>query len=144
LADPVAWLENAATNAMGRPIALDQWQRRAMEDDDRELLMLTARQVGKSFTCAGKGAHAVAANPRSTWLIIAPTQRQSTRLFRLSRSFLRGGGARIVESRATDLVLARISHQVARLVRIVGWSGARVHGAHVGMAGFRRRLEFQR
>jgi hypothetical protein len=40
--------------------------------------------------------------------------------------------------------LTRISHQVARLVRIVGWSGARVHGAHVGMAGFRRRLEFQR
>jgi choline dehydrogenase len=63
---------------------------------------------------------------------------------KLVRSLASAPTLRAVTKACRTPDLARISHQVARLVRIVGWSGARVHCAHVGMAGFRRRLEFQR
>lgn len=137
LSDPVAWLESAASKAMRASIVLDEWQCQAMRDDSRELLMLCSRQVGKSFTVAGKSAHKVAASPGETWLIISPTQRQSNRLFRMARSFLVASGARISESRVSDLVL----ENEAELIALPGnqpdaCRGYTAHGVVIDEAAF--------
>jgi predicted phage terminase large subunit-like protein len=80
--DPVLW----AQETFG--LELDPWQIDAMRSRDKRMLFNCSRQSGKSTIAAIKALHRVIYYPRSLVLLISPSQRQSSELFRKVLSFL--------------------------------------------------------
>jgi hypothetical protein len=74
--DPVA-LANRVT------IEPDPWQARALRSNANRILMNCCRQSGKSTVAALLALHAAIYNPGSLTLLLSPSQRQSTELFRV-------------------------------------------------------------
>lgn len=70
----------------------DEWQADALRSDDERLLLNIHRQGGKSTTIAVKSLHRALYWPGSLVLIVSPTQRQSTELFRKILTFYRAIG----------------------------------------------------
>jgi hypothetical protein len=68
-------------------IDLDDWQRRLLESDHPRILINASRQVGKSTTCSLLAVRQALDNP-GLILCCAPSQRQSSELFRKIRSTL--------------------------------------------------------
>lgn len=61
----------------------DDWQARVLRWDGKRLMMNCARQSGKSTTAAGLGLHRALFYPDSLVLLVSPSLRQSSELFRL-------------------------------------------------------------
>lgn len=74
--DPVGWVRDA----LG--IELDQWQQDALTNDGKRLLFLASRQSGKSTMAALMALHRVIFHPPALVLLISPSLRQSSELFR--------------------------------------------------------------
>jgi hypothetical protein len=74
----------------------DDWQRDILCSRPPRLLMCCSRQSGKSQTAAGLAVLEAATHPGSLTLIVAPTMRQSSELFRkvkeLQAALVRGPG----------------------------------------------------
>ncbi len=73
--DPVAFARVAG-------IEPDPWQADFLRSDARRILVNCARQSGKSTVAAARSLHNALYNPGSLTLLISPSQRQSSELFR--------------------------------------------------------------
>jgi hypothetical protein len=74
--DPVAF----ARELLG--IELDDWQQRVIASSSKRDLLNCSRQAGKSTTAAVLGLHAAIYRPGSLTLLVSPSLRQSSELFR--------------------------------------------------------------
>ncbi len=63
-------------------LAPDPWQRRLLFDPGRQVLLNCSRQSGKSRTVAALAVHTAVFRPGSLTLLVSPSLRQSTELFR--------------------------------------------------------------
>lgn len=61
----------------------DEWQKEVLRYEGPRLMMLCSRQSGKSTIAAIKGLHCALHYPNSLTLIISPSQRQSSELFKV-------------------------------------------------------------
>ena len=68
----------------------DDWQRDVLESTGKRLIMLCGRQVGKSVTTAALAAHTAYTQPGALVLMLAPSLKQSTELFRRVEQHLFG------------------------------------------------------
>ncbi len=75
-ADAVAF----ATEALG--LALDPWQARVLAGRHQQAILNCSRQSGKSTTAAVLGLHEALYRPGSLTLLVSPSLRQSSELFR--------------------------------------------------------------
>jgi hypothetical protein len=60
----------------------DEWQRDLLHAEERNVLVLCSRQAGKSTTAAAKALHKAIAYPGALVLLLSPSLRQSSELFR--------------------------------------------------------------
>ena len=74
--DPVAF----ATEVLG--LSLDPWQRGVLSSTGKRDLLNCSRQAGKSTTAAVLGLHSALYRPGSLTLLVSPSLRQSSELFR--------------------------------------------------------------
>lgn len=80
--DPAGWAKDALD------LELDEWQADAMKSEERRIVFLCSRQSGKSTVAALKALHRVIFYPRSLVLLISPSLRQSSELFRKVLGYL--------------------------------------------------------
>lgn len=116
LADRVALALDPAE--LGRRLigaSLDPWQRDALRSDARRALWLCARQTGKSSMAAILALHEATYRPGSLTLVVSPSLRQSSELFRTVLSMLDRLPARpaMIEENRLSLVTARRSRIVS-------------------------------
>ena len=93
----------------------DDWQASVLRSDHPRILLNTARQTGKSTTCAVKAVHVATYEPGSLILLLSPSQRQSAELFKKIMAVYRSLGKPVpsdAES-ATTLVLENGSRVVS-------------------------------
>ena len=74
--DPVAF----AAEVLG--LELDPWQRQVISSTGKRDLLNCSRQAGKSTTAAVLGLHEALYRPGSLTILVSPSQRQSSELFR--------------------------------------------------------------
>lgn len=74
--DPVAWAHTYVD------FELDQWQRAVLRSDTKRKIYNCGRQSGKSTVAAIKALHRAIYRPGSLILLVSPSQRQSSELFR--------------------------------------------------------------
>jgi hypothetical protein len=74
--DPVAW----SRNILG--FTPDPWQEQVLRSNHRQLLLNCSRQSGKSTTAGIMALHRALFYPRSLVLLVSPSLRQSSELFR--------------------------------------------------------------
>ena len=67
----------------------DPWQEQALRWSGKRLLLNCCRQSGKSTTAAILALHRAVFYPKSLVLLVSPSLRQSSELFRKVRDFLR-------------------------------------------------------
>lgn len=79
--DPVRWAEEALH------FTPDPWQARVLESPNN-LLLNVCRQAGKSTTCAALALHRAFYFPRSLVLVLSPSIRQSSELYRKITDFM--------------------------------------------------------
>jgi hypothetical protein len=75
-ADPAAF----AREVLG--LDLDDWQRAVIEADSKRDILNCSRQAGKSTTAAVLALHEALYKPGSLTILVSPSQRQSSELFR--------------------------------------------------------------
>ena len=97
--DSVAWAERVSG------LALDPWQRDVLLADDARLAILCCRQSGKSTIVALKAADLVRRGGLA--VVVAPSLRQSSLLFRKLNRLLVAGGESFRRETATELETAR-------------------------------------
>jgi len=78
--------QDFATRALSFP--LDRWQTNVLRSSSPRLLLNCSRQSGKSTVAALLAAHRALYYPDSLILIVSPTLRQSTELFRKVSDFM--------------------------------------------------------
>ena len=86
-------------------MSLDPWQRDVLLSDDARLAILCCRQSGKSTIVALKAADLVRRGGMA--VVVAPSLRQSSLLFRTLNRLLVAGGERFRRETATELETAR-------------------------------------
>jgi hypothetical protein len=69
-----------ARDALG--LTLDAWQARVLEGEHQQAILCCSRQAGKSTLAAVLGLHEAMYRPGSLTLLVSPSQRQSSELFR--------------------------------------------------------------
>jgi hypothetical protein len=113
-ADPANVFRQGVRDANGAAVDPAPWQERVMRSEARRQLILCNRQAGKSTTVGAKASHGMLYAP-GTYLIIAPTLRQSKLLFQKVASTYRRleDVPRIKRDNETELVLANGSHLFA-------------------------------
>jgi hypothetical protein len=67
----------------------DPWQMDVLRSDAKRRLLLACRQAGKSTTTAALALHRALFSPDSLVLLVSPSQRQSSELFRKVTALLR-------------------------------------------------------
>jgi phage terminase large subunit-like protein len=72
--DPVAFAREV--------LGLELWQREVIASPGKRHLLNCSRQAGKSTTAAVLGLHEALYRPGSLTLLVSPSQRQSSELFR--------------------------------------------------------------
>jgi hypothetical protein len=60
----------------------DPWQSRVLRSPSKRLMLLCARQMGKSTTTSCMALHTALYQPNSLVLLVSPSQRQSSELYR--------------------------------------------------------------
>ena len=112
--DPAIVFRQGARDEEGNPIEPAPWQEQTMRAEARRVLILCNRQAGKSTTIGAKAAQSLIYAP-GTYLIIAPTLRQSRLLFKKVRAIYKRleGVPRIRKDTDTELELENGSLLVA-------------------------------
>ncbi|MBM3189372.1 MAG: terminase [Chloroflexi bacterium] len=121
--DPVAF----ATDALD--FVPDEWQARALRWTGKRLLLNCARQTGKSTTAAILSLHRALYYPASLVLLVSPSLRQSSELFRRVTDLLAKLDARpeLIEDNRLSCTLTNASRIVSlpsSEATIRGFSGA--------------------
>lgn len=98
----------------------DSWQRELLYAEDRQILINCSRQVGKSTTVGAKAAHQSELKHGSLTLLLAPSLRQSTELFRKVRAFIKATGFLKI---SRDSVLTVEFANGSRIVALPGSEG---------------------
>jgi hypothetical protein len=70
-------------------LTLDAWQADLMRSTAPRVLLLAARQTGKSATTAQVAIHTASSRPGALVIVVSPSQRQSGELFRTIMGFYR-------------------------------------------------------
>jgi hypothetical protein len=93
----------------------DPWQTRVLRSSTERLLLLCARQCGKSTVTACLALHTALYQPGSLTVLVSPSQRQSGELFRKVGGFYAALGRPLgaVEDSATTLSLGNGSRVVS-------------------------------
>lgn len=107
--DPVFW----AREEVG--FEPDPWQIEALRADERELIFNCCRQSGKSTTAAVKAVHFAVTRPGSMIILISPSQRQSSELFKKVRNVIRKMRIqpKLLEDNVTSLQLENLSRIIS-------------------------------
>lgn len=110
--DPVAFHQRHLTDVLPE---LDDWQIEALRDPSANKLLLCGRQTGKSTLAALMAAHCSIMLPSRLVLLLSPTLRQSTELFRKTITLVEAvnGKPDYVQKTATQLTLANQSKVVS-------------------------------
>lgn len=106
----------------GKRLAFDAepWQERLLRSVERRVLVLCARQVGKTQTTSMKALHVAMFEPGSLALIISPSQRQSDEMLLRVKALYRGlGRAKPSKDSGSELILENGS----RIVSLPGTEG---------------------
>jgi hypothetical protein len=109
----------------------DPWQRDFLRSRSDRTLLLCARQLGKSTATAALALHTALFQPESLVLLLSPSLRQSTELYRKVSAFYGDLGKPVaaVEENASSLTLvngSRIVSLPASPATIRGYSGVRL------------------
>lgn len=99
----------------------DSWQADVLRSESDRLLLLCSRQVGKSTAAALAAVHEAVYRPRSLVLLLSPSQRQSSELFRVCQGFYRRLGRPVAAERETALELGL--ENGSRIVSLPGQEG---------------------
>lgn len=107
----------------------DDWQDRVLQSQSRRLLLNCSRQSGKSTITAVMALHTALYTPKALVLLVSPSQRQSSELFRKVGDFLTMLPVRpaLVEDNKLSLQLRNASRIVSlpsKEETIRGFSGA--------------------
>lgn len=97
----------------------DPWQQTALQSDAARLLLLCSRQAGKSTIAALAALHSAVYRPGALILLLSPSLRQSSELFRRVAAFYRALQGAIPAEAETSLRL-----ELANGSRIVSLPGA--------------------
>lgn len=132
-ADPVEVFIEGARDEEDNPITPADWQAEVLASTDRRRLILVNRQGGKSTVVGAKCAHGLIYAP-GTYLIVAPTLRQSKLLFHKARAIYKRleGVPRLVKDNETELEL----ETGARLIALPGDNDANIRGFSAPRAVF--------
>ncbi|MGZ4865463.1 MAG: terminase large subunit domain-containing protein [Halobacteriota archaeon] len=84
---------------------LDAWQRNLLLSNNKRVLLLAARQVGKSTASSILALHYSLNNPDSLVLVLSPSLRQSGELFKCIIRFYRDAGRPVPPETETALAL---------------------------------------
>jgi hypothetical protein len=96
----------------------DDWQARVLRSQASRLLLNCARQSGKSTTVAALAIHEVLYKPRSLVILLSPTLRQSSELFKKAAAAYLATGRMVPPESETALTLS-LEHS-SRLVSLPG------------------------
>ncbi len=91
-------------------IAPDSWQAAMLRSETRQIMLNCSRQVGKSATTATLAAHTAIYTPGDPILLISPTLRQSSLLFRRVKWVLRTLGKDFAEPETDNALSVRLSN----------------------------------
>ena len=95
----------------------DPWQEKVLRWSGKGLLLNCSRQSGKSTTAASLALHRAKFFPSSLVLLISPSQRQSSELFRKVQEFLKSLPAdqqpKLIEDNKLSLTLRNKSRIVS-------------------------------
>ncbi len=122
--DPVAF----AAEALG--LELDDWQREVIASTGKRDLLNCSRQAGKSTTAAVLGLHEALYRPGSLTILVSPSQRQSSELFRKVidlREKLSSGNVGLTEDNKLSMTVkggGRVLSLPGSEATIRGFSGA--------------------
>jgi hypothetical protein len=97
---------------------LDPWQRDLLLSAHKRILLLASRQVGKSVACAILALHHALNNSGSLVLVLSPSLRQSSELFKRITEFYRDVGRPVPAETETALTM-RLSNG-SRIVSLPG------------------------
>ena len=95
----------------------DPWQQSVLRSTANRLFLLCSRQAGKSQTTSVLAAHTALYNPDQLLLLLSPSQRQSTELFRKIKQILRGVETSSLE---TETALTCELNNGSRIVSLPG------------------------
>jgi hypothetical protein len=88
LADDLLYALDAVEFAQAMGFAADAWQVKALRSQAPRQIWVVTRQGGKSTTAGILGLHQAIYTPNSLVLLVSPTQRQSSELFKTMRAWL--------------------------------------------------------
>jgi len=119
LASDLACALDPAVFAASLGIVPDDWQAGVLRTRSKRLLLLCSRQSGKSTTTAVLALHRALYEPNSLVLLVSPSLRQSSELFRKVTTLLRG-----VEPAPARIEDNRLSLELANGSRVVSLPGS--------------------
>jgi hypothetical protein len=96
----------------------DPWQRRLLHAPGRQLLLNCSRQSGKSSVAAALAVHTALFQPGSLTLLVSPSLRQSTELFRKVLA-----GCRAVADSVPPSTVSQTRMELANGSRVIGLPG---------------------
>ncbi len=105
---------------------LDKWQKEVYDETEKNIIIKSGRQVGKTFTIGIKIVKEAITRPKTTWMILSRTQRQSGHLFDHVKQLLRDLDIELLtEPTETKAKLANgsIIYSLPS-----GWTGAGIRG----------------
>ncbi len=97
----------------------DAWQAEFLQSKSKRILALCARQTGKSTVCAVRALHAALFNAKALVLLVSPSLRQSSEIFRKVLDFYRP-----VASLAATVNESVLKIEFANASRIISLPGA--------------------
>lgn len=109
--DPVAFSKHIGIDP-------DPWQAEVLRNESKRILLNCCRQSGKSTTTATKALHTALYKPRSLILLVSPSLRQSSELFRKVRD-----GINMMQTPPKLLEDNKLSMTLANQSRIISLPG---------------------
>ena len=97
----------------------DPWQAGLLRSQERQLLMLCARQSGKSTVAALLAVHTALYLAPALVLLLAPTLRQAQELFRAARGLYRGLGETVTQVEEESALRLELSNG-SRIISLPG------------------------
>lgn len=118
IADDLALALDPVALARALGIDPDPWQRDLLRSDAQQILMNCSRQSGKSTTAAVMGLHAALYDAPTLVLLLSPSLRQSSELFRKLKDFYSQVESSPASSKETALTLELVNG--SRVVSLPG------------------------
>ena len=105
---------------------LDKWQKEVYDETEKNIIIKSGRQVGKTFTIGLKIVKEAVTRPKTTWMILSRTQRQSGHLFDHVKQLLRDLDVDLEDE--PTMTRAKLSNGSIIYSLPSGWTGAGIRG----------------